>query len=110
MYTAPAANVIASIAADPWGNLFFTDVVYSDQGNSIATSSHLSVLPYSATTGFSAPILLATSTNTDSAKSNDVLSAVAVDSNGTVYYSDLNGTYAFPDNPVPPTTLRTRTL
>ncbi len=99
VYQADATHHIGSIALDPWGNLFFTEAVYSDVGNGVATNSRLSVLPY--TSGFATtPTVLVTYTNTDSNHYNNVLGGVNVDWNGTVYYTATNsGIFAFPNNP-----------
>ena len=105
VYTDDATHVIGSIAFDPWGNLFFTDVVYPSGGqhNQHATSAYLNVLPYSSATGFAATKtvlvshIIATPGDYDNA-----LSAVAVDANGTVFYSDGNQTFALANNPLMP--------
>ena len=99
-----ADHVIASIAFDPWGNLFFTDVVYSSGGqhNQHATSAYLNVLPYSGTAYAAAKTVLVTHTIASPGDYDNALSGVTVDRSGTVYFSDLNGTYAIPNNPATP--------
>ncbi len=105
MYTDDATHAIASIAFDPWGNLFFTDVVYSSggQGSQHATSAYLNVLPYSSSTGYATTkTVLVTHTIASPSDYDNAMSGVAVDASGTVYYSDANETFALPNNPLTP--------
>jgi sugar lactone lactonase YvrE len=96
-----SANVIGSVAVDPWGDLFFTDAVFANAGNESSSSSGLYELKYTAGTGFSGtPITLETYTDsTPLGNYNDTLGAVAVDSNGTVYFAtQYNGMFALPNS------------
>ncbi|HKF50193.1 MAG TPA: hypothetical protein VKB38_22725 [Terracidiphilus sp.] len=102
VFTDDATHAIASIAFDPWGNLFFTDVVYSSggQSNQHATSAYVNELPYSSSSGYaSSKTVLVTHTIASPSDYDNALSGVAVDRSGTVYYSDINGTWAIPNNP-----------
>ena len=97
-----------ALAVDPWGNLFFTDSLLLDQSanTSESTISDLNYLPTSTgagfggvTTGYAAtPKLLQTFTDAKPAGYDDELDAVAVASNGTVYYSiQYDGVFAIPN-------------
>lgn len=105
VYTDDTDHAIASIAFDPWGNLFFTDVVYSSggQGNQHATNAYVNLLPYSPATGYAVTKTVLVSDNIASPSDYDnALSAMAVDSNGTVFYADGSQTFALPNNPSTP--------
>jgi hypothetical protein len=102
-------NSVSQIAFDPWGNMFFTDGVYTSGtnfSNLESSSSNLYELPTStgagyggATTGFAAaPTLLQTLTVASPAGYDNQLDGVAVGSNGTIYYATQNeGTFAIPN-------------
>ena len=96
------ANSVSQIAFDPWGNLFFTEGVYTSGtnfGNLESASSNLQELPYTAGTGFAAtPTLLQTLTDASPGSYDNQLDGVAVTSNGTVYYATQNeGTFGIPN-------------
>ncbi len=116
LYTDP--NGISEIAADPWGNLFFTDADYLTGGtggdneatNAGASSSNLYEITAAQLTAFFAnpstpvtPTLLQSFTNTPApaagAEYTDMIAGVAVNSTtGTIYYSTLyDGTFAIPN-------------
>jgi sugar lactone lactonase YvrE len=95
-------NAVSQIAFDPWGNLFFTDGVYTSGtnfSNDQAASSNLYELPYTAGTGFaSTPTLLQTLTIASPGNYDNQLDGVAVTSTGTIYYADQNdGMFAIPN-------------
>ncbi len=95
-------GAVSQIAFDPWGNMFFTDGVYSGAtafSNDSAASSNLYELPYTAGTGFAAtPTLLQTLTVASPGSYDNQLDGVAVTSNGTIYYADQNdGMFAIPN-------------
>jgi sugar lactone lactonase YvrE len=96
------ANSVSQIAFDPWGNLFFTDGVYTSGtnfSNLESSSSNLNELVYTAGTGFAAtPVVLQTLNIASPAGYDNQLDGVAVTSNGTIYYADQNdGTFAIPN-------------
>ncbi len=96
------ANSVSQIAFDPWGNLFFTEGVYTSGnnfGNLQSASSNLNELPYTAGTGFAAtPTRLQTLTVASPGNYDNQLDGVAVTSNGTVYYATQNeGTFGIPN-------------
>jgi len=96
------ANSVSQIAFDPWGNMFFTDGVYTSGtnfSNLESASSNLYELPYTAGTGFAAaPTLLQTLTVASPGNYDNQLDGVAVASNGTIYYATQNeGTFAIPN-------------
>lgn len=96
------ANSVSQIAFDPWGNMFFTDGVYTSGtnfSNLESASSNLYELKYTAGTGFAAtPVLLQTLTIASPGNYDNQLDGVAVTSNGTIYYADQNdGTFAIPN-------------
>ena len=96
------ANAVSQIAFDPWGNLFFTEGVYTSGtnfSNLESASSNLNELPYTAGTGFAAtPIVLQTLTDASPGGYDNQLDGVAVTSNGTVYYATQNeGTFGIPN-------------
>ncbi len=96
------ANAVSQIAIDPWGNLFFTDGVYTSSGNfgnDEVASSNLYELKYTAGTGFAAtPTLLQTLTDATPGSYDNQLDGVAVTSNGTIYYATQNeGTFGIPN-------------
>ena len=98
-------GAVSQIAFDPWGNMFFTDGVYSGAtafSNDSAASSNLYELPYTAGTGFAAtPTLLQTLTVASPGSYDNQLDGVAVTSNGTIYYADQNdGMFAIPNTKV----------
>jgi hypothetical protein len=95
-------GAVSQIAFDPWGNMFFTDGVYTSGtnfSNDQAASSNLYELPYTAGTGFAAmPTLLQTLTIASPGNYDNQLDGVAVTSNGTIYYADQNdGMFAIPN-------------
>ena len=95
-------GAVSQIAFDPWGNLFFTDGVYTSGtnfSNDEAASSNLWELPYTAGTGFAAtPTLLQTLTIASPGSYDNQLDGVAVTSTGTIYYADQNdGMFAIPN-------------
>jgi len=95
-------NSVSQIAFDPWGNMFFTEGVYTSGtnfGNLESASSNLNELVYTAGTGFAAtPTLLQTLTVASPGSYDNQLDGVAVTSNGTIYYADQNdGTFAIPN-------------
>jgi len=93
------ANTIGSIAIDPWGNLFYTDAVFTSLSNEASTSSALNELTYTAGIYAATPIVLATYTDASPGNYDDTLGAVGTDVNGTVYYAtQYNGLNAFPNN------------
>ena len=120
LYQEPAGNnssttvgqyYTGGLSADPWGNLFFTDSLLLNQSAnaSKSVSSDLYYLPMStgagfggATTGYAAaPTLLQTFSDKTPGGYDDVLDAVAVGSDGTVYYStQYDGIFAIPNTPV----------
>ncbi len=98
-------HVIDSIAFDPWGNLFFTDTFFVDLNSLKAWNSSLNVLSYSASTGGYAATktVLVTYEIKNVSSYDNVMAGVAVDANGTVYYSDdFTGVFAIPNNPTTP--------
>ncbi|MGA2217527.1 MAG: chitobiase/beta-hexosaminidase C-terminal domain-containing protein, partial [Terracidiphilus sp.] len=96
--TATGQLQIGGMAADPWGNLFFTDSALASNNESF--NSHVNELKYTPGTGFAAtPTLLYTETEASPGGYDNELTGVAVDSNGTLYFADLyNGVFAFPNN------------
>ena len=100
VYADDSTKNILSIAVDPWGNLFFVDGVYGELNGGNQNSASLNMLPRSSTspTGFDAKAVVMTWTNPAPAAYGNTMSGVAVDENGTIYYSDGNGTYAVPNN------------
>jgi sugar lactone lactonase YvrE len=95
-------NSVSQIAFDPWGNLFFTEGVYTSGtnfSNLNSASSNLNELKYTAGTGFAAtPITLQTLTVSSPGNYDNQLDGVAVGSNGTIYYADQNdGMFAIPN-------------
>jgi hypothetical protein len=98
------ANAVSQIAFDPWGNMFFTEGVYTSSGNFSnieASTSNLNELTYTAGTGFATtPVTLQTLTDAGGNLHgyDNQLDGVAVTSNGTVYYATQNeGTFAVPN-------------
>jgi hypothetical protein len=88
-------NAVGSIAIDPWGNLYFTDATYTNQGNQVASGSSLNVMTYNGST-YAAPVQLVSYTPA-SGNYSDTLDAVAVDPKGTVYFgTQADGIFAFP--------------
>jgi sugar lactone lactonase YvrE len=89
------------LAIDPWGDVFFTDSAYYSSNNE-SFSSNLNELVYTSGTGYAAsPTVLYTETDTgiNLKAYDDELAGVAVDSNGTVYFStEYVGVFAFPNN------------
>ena len=95
-------NAISQIAFDPWGNLFFTEGVFTSAGNfgnDEVASSNLNELKYTAGTGYAAtPTLLQTLTDATPANYDNQLDGVAVTPTGTIYYATQNeGTFAIPN-------------
>ena len=95
-------NAVSQIAFDPWGNMFFTEGVYTSGtnfSNLESASSNLMELKYTAGTGFAAtPVLLQTLTVASPGNYDNQLDGVAVTSNGTIYYATQNeGTFAIPN-------------
>ncbi len=89
---------VGALAIDPWGNLFFTDSAYYGSNNE-SFSSNLKELAYSGTAYAPTPTTLYTLTPATPAAYDDQLAAVAVDSNGTVYFAtEYDGTFGFPNN------------
>jgi sugar lactone lactonase YvrE len=92
-------NTVGSIAADSYGNVFFSDGVFTNLGNEASTSSALNELTFNGTAYASTPIVLATYTDASPGNYDDALGAVGVDSKNTVYYAtQYSGMYAFPNN------------
>jgi sugar lactone lactonase YvrE len=95
------ANAVNQIAVDPWGNLFFTDGVYTSSGNFSnleASSSSLYELPYSSGKFATTPVKLQTYTNATPGGYDNQLDGVAVGADGTVYYATQNeGIFAVPN-------------
>jgi sugar lactone lactonase YvrE len=90
------SNAVGSIATDPWGNLYFTDALYTNQGNQIASGSWLNVLTYNGTSYAATPVQLASFTP-KSGNYSDTLDAIAINSSGTVYFGNQSdGIFAFP--------------
>jgi sugar lactone lactonase YvrE len=93
------ANTIGSIAIDPWGNLFYTDAIFTSLSNQASTNSALNELTYSGGVYSSTPIVLETYTDASPGNYDDSLGAVGTDANGTVYYAtQYNGILALPNN------------
>jgi len=95
-------SAISQVAFDPWGNLFFTEGVFTSAGNfgnDEVASSNLNELKYTAGTGYAAtPTLLQTLTDATPANYDDQLDGVAVTPTGTIYYATQNeGTFAIPN-------------
>jgi len=95
-------NAVSQIAVDPWGNLFFTDGVYSSGtnfSNLASSSSNLYELPFSSGNFASTPVLLqAYTSSTPLGNYNNQLDGVAVGTDGTVYYATQNeGIFALPN-------------
>jgi len=94
-----ATDAIGAIAFDPWGNLFFTDGAYNETtpgSGGPNTSSGLYELTNSGGKYASTPTQLVSFTNTQGY--NDDLSGVAVDGNGTIYYTITGGgVFAIPN-------------
>jgi sugar lactone lactonase YvrE len=95
-------GAVSQIAFDPWGNMFFTEGVYTSAtnfSNLQSSSSNLYELKYTAGTGFAAtPTLLQTLTIASPGNYDNQLDGVAVTSNGTIYYADQNdGMFAIPN-------------
>lgn len=96
-------NAISQVAFDPWGNLFFTEGVFTSSanfGNDEVASSNLNELKYTAGTGYAAtPTLLQTLTDATPANYDNQLDGVAVTPTGTIYYATQNeGTFAIPNS------------
>ena len=92
-------NTIGSIAVDPWGDVFYTDAVFTNLGNETSTTSALNELTYSGGTYATTPIVLATYSNASPGSYDDSLGSLGIDANGTVYYAtQYNGMYALPNN------------
>ncbi|MGO8757568.1 MAG: hypothetical protein ACLQG3_05525 [Terracidiphilus sp.] len=95
-------NSVSQIAFDPWGNMFFTEGVYTSStnfGNLNSASSNLNELKYTSGTGFaSTPTLLQTLTIASPGSYDNQLDGVAVTSTGTIYYATQNeGMFAIPN-------------
>ena len=98
---------IGGLAIDPWGNLFFTDSsIYIANGYQIISYvSNLNEIPTSAGAGFggattgyaAAPTVLYSETPGTPGPFDNELTSVVIDTNGTVYFADLNDVYAFPN-------------
>lgn len=90
---------IGAMAFDPWGDLFFTDSAISSAGSGESVSSNLNELVYSKGAFASKPTVIQTLTDASPGSYDDELDAVAVDSNGTVYYAtQFDGVWAYPNN------------
>jgi sugar lactone lactonase YvrE len=90
---------VGSMAFDPWGDLFFTDSALSTAGSNESVTSNLNELVYAKGAYATKPTVIQTLTNATPASYNDELDAVAVDSNGTVYYAtQFDGVWAYPNN------------
>ena len=94
------SNTIGSIAFDTAGNLFFTDASYTsgpNVGNLQSTNSALKELVFAGGAYATTPLTLATYTDATPSAYDDTLGAVAVDSQGTIYYAtQYNGLTALP--------------
>ncbi len=98
--TSSAQLIIGGLAADQYGDLFFTDSVVST-GNLDSTSSNLKELAAaSGATGFaSTPTTLYAYTTASPGGYDNQLDAVAVDNTGTVYFATQNdGLFALLNN------------
>ncbi len=84
------------MAADAYGNLFFTDS--AETSSQLSTASHVNELVYTIGSGFaSTPVVLYTETPVSGASQNDQIGAVNIDANGVVYFaSTYGGIFAFP--------------
>ena len=88
---------IGELAVDPWGNLFFNDsnIIASNT----SANSDVNVLPYTPGVGYAAtPTLLYALTIENPAPYGNAINGVAVGANGTVYFADHGGIYAFPND------------
>jgi len=94
-------NSVSQIAFDPWGNLFFTEGVYTSGtnfSNLESASSNLNELPFNGTSFAATPTTLQTLTVASPGSYDNQLDGVAVTSNGTIYYADQNdGMFAIPN-------------
>ncbi|HEV2576218.1 MAG TPA: chitobiase/beta-hexosaminidase C-terminal domain-containing protein [Acidobacteriaceae bacterium] len=110
LYSEPSAGVtegsdtaywqLGGIAVDPWGNVFFADSLLDKKDtNGFSYQSTLKELTYSSGSYSSTPVTLYTLTDSSPGDYDDQLVGVAIDSNGTVYFStEYDGIYAFPNN------------
>ncbi len=112
LYSEPAAAVtegsstaawdIGAIAVDPWGNVFFSDSLFDTDTTNTSSKNYSSTvkeLTYTGGAYSSTPTTVYTMPISSPGNYDDQLDAVAVDSNGTLYYADqYNGIFAFPNN------------
>jgi sugar lactone lactonase YvrE len=91
-------DAIGAIAVDPWGNIFYTDGAFGGSPGSPGpvTTSGLYEIPLTQSGYGTTPTSLVSFTNTQAY--NDDLSGVAIDQNGTVYYTiSGGGVFAIPN-------------
>jgi hypothetical protein len=93
---AAAQLTIGGMAADAYGNLFFTDS--AETSAQLSTVSNVNELVYTIGPGFAAkPVVLYTETPVKGATPNDQIDAVNIDANGVVYFATTyTGVFAFP--------------
>jgi sugar lactone lactonase YvrE len=103
-YGAPAllytdTNYIGSLALDPWGNLFYTETVYSAGSTSEALSSSVNELAYTSGAYAAKPTVITTYTDASPYAYDDNLDALTADASGNLYYStSFDGVYVLPNN------------
>jgi hypothetical protein len=92
---------VGGLAADQYGDVFFTDSEFptsADAGNEDSFASNIKELVYTAGTGYSTtPTTLYAYTNSSPAGYDNFFTGVAVDASGTVYFADQqDGIFAMP--------------
>ena len=94
-------NSVSQVAFDPWGNLFFTEGVYTSGSNFNSlesASSNLNELPWNGTSFAATPTLLQSLVIATPANYDNQLDGLAIGSTGTIYYADQNtGMFAIPN-------------
>ena len=96
--SASASWFIGGVAVDPWGDVFITDTLMVAAANTNYQST-LKELTYSGGAYSSTPTTLYTLTVGSPSAYDDQLDGVAVDANGTVYYTaQYDGVFAFANN------------
>ncbi len=90
---------VGAIAADQYGDIFFTDAVFDPTGQNKSTSSNVKELVYTSGTGYAlTPTVIYAYVNSSPGNYDDYVDGVAVDAKGTVYMAgQYDGVYAFPN-------------